>query len=369
MRSWMWILLGLSLPCLVAVEAAGQQLPPPLPSPSQPPLSPPLQALQGKIRRTLSYYYQRPPRVAEQSPWSVMHSLVAFGIDTELDAGDRHVNAVGWLCWNQPARGIRLLEIQNSLPAPRQGPGLEGHQGQLLAMLAQSRVRADYGIKVAGQDFTVADLVRHEQRGCRSGQELTFKLMGLSHYLPSDSRWNNDRGESWTIQKLIKLELGQPVNGAACGGSHRLMGLSYAVEKRKQRQEPIHGEWEKAAGYLQQYHRYTFTLQNPDGSFSTSWFVGRGQSADLTERLRTSGHVLEWLAFSLPADQLEDPRMLRSVDYLVDLLWDGRGRDWPVGPLGHALHSLVIYDQRALGGIPGQPAKELARPPEVSRLP
>ncbi|MDP7206414.1 MAG: hypothetical protein QGH11_12645, partial [Pirellulaceae bacterium] len=86
MRSRVWILLGLVLPCLVAGEAVGQPLPTPLPSPSRPPLSAPLQDLQGKIRRTLRYYYQRPPRVAEQSPWSVMHSLVAFGIDTELDA-------------------------------------------------------------------------------------------------------------------------------------------------------------------------------------------------------------------------------------------------------------------------------------------
>ena len=368
MRPWLTLLLGLVLPPLAAVEAAGQQLPA-LSSPSREPLSPTLQALRGEIRRTLAHYYQRPLRVAEQSPWSVMHGLVAFGVDTELDAGDRHVNAIGWLCWNQPARGIRLLEIQGSLPAPRQGPGLEGHPGQLLSMLAQSRVRADYGIKVGGRDFTVADLVRHEQRGCRAGQELTFKLIGLAHYLPGDSRWKNDRGESWTIGRLVEYELSRPVNGAACGGSHRLMGLSYAVQKRKQRQEPVDGPWERAAGYLEQYQQYTFKLQNPDGSFSTNWFVGRGQSADMTERLRTSGHLLEWLAYSLPDRQLEDPRLLRSVQYLVRLLWDGRERSWPVGPLGHALHALVIYDERALGGTPGEPAKELPRPPEVSRLP
>ncbi len=142
---WM-ILLCLSVPLSLAGVVIGQQLPE-LPPTTRGQLSLRLQSLQPEIRRTLAYYYHRPINVAEKTPWSVMHSLVAFGVDTELDAGDRRVNAIGWLCWNQPARGMRLLEIQGSLPAPRQGPGLEGHAGQLLSMLAQSRVRAEYGVK------------------------------------------------------------------------------------------------------------------------------------------------------------------------------------------------------------------------------
>ncbi len=364
---WM-ILFCLSLPLSLAGDAVGQQLPE-LPPATRGQLSLRLQSLQPEIRRTLAYYYQRPINVAEKSPWSVMHSLVAFGVDTELDAGDRRVNAIGWLCWNQPARGMRLLEIQGSLPAPRQGPGLEGHPGQLLSMLAQSRVRAEYGVKVSGNDFTVADLVRHEQRTCIGGQELTFKLIGLAHYLPSQSRWKNDRGENWTIERLIQEELAQPVNGAACGGSHRLMGLSYAVQKRKQREQPVDGQWLRAARQVEQYQQYTLRLQNTDGSYSTSWFAGRGQAADQAERLRTTGHLLEWLAFSLPVEQLEDPRVINSVQYLVDLLWNGRQQEWSIGPLGHALHALVIYQERAMDGIPGQPAAGLDRPVGVSRLP
>ncbi|MEE2989228.1 MAG: hypothetical protein VX715_01360 [Planctomycetota bacterium] len=364
---WM-ILLCLSVPLSLAGDAVGQQLPE-LPPTTRGQLSLRLQSLQPEIRRTLAYYYHRPINVAEKTPWSVMHSLVAFGVDTELDAGDRRVNAIGWLCWNQPARGMRLLEIQGSLPAPRQGPGLEGHAGQLLSMLAQSRVRAEYGVKVSGNDFTVADLVRHEQRTCIAGQELTFKLIGLAHYLPSQSRWKNDRGENWTIERLIQEELAQPVNGAACGGSHRLMGLSYAVQKRKQREQPVDGQWLRAARQVEQYQQYTLSLQNPDGSYSTSWFAGRGQSADQSERLRTTGHLLEWLAFSLPVEQLEDPRVVNSVQYLVDLLWNGRQQEWSIGPLGHALHALVIYQERAMDGIPGQPGAGLDRPVGVSRLP
>ena len=368
MRTWLMILSGLCIQLAAASGASGQQLPV-ADHPVGASLSASLQATQLDIRRTLEYYYQRPLRVAEKTPWSVMHSLVAFGVDTELDAGNRHVNAIGWLCYNQPARGMRLFEIERSLPAPRQGPGLEGHRGQLLSMLAQSRVRPEYAIKVSGHEFTVADLVRHEQLTCQTDQELTFKLIGLSHYLPSDAQWKNDRGQAWTLGRLIHQELSQSVNGAACGGSHRLMGLSYAVQKRLQRGEVLDGEWKRAAQFLQQFQDYTFTLQNPDGSFSTNWFVGRGNSSDQLERLRTSGHVLEWLAFSLPADQLEDPRLLRSVNYLTSVLWDGRQRQWPIGPLGHALHALVIFNERALEGIPGRPAATFGSQADVSRVP
>ena len=100
---WM-ILFCLALPLSLAGDAVGQQLPE-LPPTTRRQLSPRLQSLQPEIRRTLAHYYHRPLSVAQQSPWSVMHSLVAFGVDTELDAGDRRVNAIGWLCWNHKTSG------------------------------------------------------------------------------------------------------------------------------------------------------------------------------------------------------------------------------------------------------------------------
>ena len=67
--------------------------------------------------------------------------------------------------------------------------------------------------------------------------------------------------ESWTIGRLVEYELSRPVNGAACGGSHRLMGLSYAVQKRKQREQPVDGQWARAALHVEQYQQYSFKLQ------------------------------------------------------------------------------------------------------------
>ena len=107
------------------------------------------------------------------------------------------------------------------------------------------------------------------------------------------------------------------------------------------------GEFRRAKKYLDDYHRYTLTkLQNADGSFSTEWFKAPGARPDLARRIQTSGHILEWLSYSLPVEMLLEDRVVRAAEYLTDIMHDKKGSDWEVGPLGHALHSLAIYDSR-----------------------
>ena len=317
--------------------------------------------LRNKVRDCLAAYYRRHERVADHSPWGIMHSLIAFGVDTQVIARGQKVNAIGWLCWNQPCLGMRLFYTSNGTLQCRMGPGVQGHAGQFLAMLAQSRVPIEYQIKAGGREFTVADLVELEKQTCRAGTELTFKLIGLSHYLKSDEEWKNNIGEKWSVSRLIKEELRQSVIGSACGGTHRMMGFSYAVRKRRQRKEPIDGQWKRAAKFVQDYHEYTLKLQNPDGSFSTSWFEGRGANPNIDRRLQTTGHILEWIVYSLDEDELKDERIIKAVDYLSDLMLKHRSRKWEIGPLGHAVHGLAIYDERVFGGKLGQRAEQLAR--------
>jgi len=50
------------------------------------------------------------------------------------------------------------------------GVGLQGHPGQLLAVLAQAQLRRDYPIWVAGREFKVDDLIENEKLTCRGGQ-------------------------------------------------------------------------------------------------------------------------------------------------------------------------------------------------------
>lgn len=317
-------------------------------------LPPEMEALRDRIRRVLAAYYGTPVNTRDHSPWEIMHWIVAYGVEAPVrrgGPGGDPITAIGWLCFNGRGGSQRLLypsgQEQFGL---HHGPGVQGHSGQFLAILAQSRVMRDYPIQIGDARFTVDDLVQHEKRTCRSGTELTFKLIGLAHYLDFDAQWQSDAGGTWNIPKLIREEIAQPIRGAACGGTHRLMGLSYVVQKRAKRGEPMIGQYRRAATYVRDYHKYTFKLQNPDGSFSTEWFRGRGNRPDPARKLQTTGHILEWLVFSLPEQELQDPRTVRCVRFLSHLLDRNRNRRWRIGPLGHALRALMLYDQRAFGG-------------------
>jgi hypothetical protein len=323
-------------------------------------LTPNQAELGAKIRRTLALYEPKHLNARDNSCWEVMHGLIAFGPRTEIfrdGPGGTTVNAMGWLSWSGRCKGSPLIVLENNHPHGLYGVGLEGHDGQYLAMLAQWRVRPESPMHVGGKDFTVADLIDEEKLSCQSGTELTFKLIALAHYLPSDAEWTSRLGEKWNIPKLIKAEIESPINGATCGGSHRLLGIANAVKERAKRDEPINGQWARAAKYISDYQRYTLgSLQNADGSFSTEWFnYPADRPGDIDRKIQTTGHMLEFIVWSLPADQLRDPRVVKAVDFLSDTLLANPDRAWSVGPLGHALHSLMIYHER-LYNEPALPA-------------
>jgi hypothetical protein len=318
---------------------------------SEPPvrISRQMAALKPRVDNVLRFYRGRPLNTVDDSAWSIMHSFLGYGLDAPLAVGNargRRTNAVTWMCANNPCAGRSLLYLNQGSIKGIQGPGFEGHPGQFLAMLAQIGVSKDHPLRVQGQDFTVEDLLRSEQLGCAANVELTFKLIATSHYLESDAQWTNDRGEVWDIPKLLRIELSQPVNGAACGGTHRIMACSYALRMRRLNGKPIDGAYATAEKYVRDYQRYAFSLQNRDGSFSSDWFKRRTSWGDENRQLQTTGHILEWLVFSLPHDELSDPRIVRSVDFLSGLMWRHRYLDWEVGPRGHALRALSLYQQR-----------------------
>jgi hypothetical protein len=318
---------------------------------SQTPLPPELANLRDRLRKVLAMYYPKHLNSRDHSCWELMHGIIAYGVDAKVfvtQPGGKTANAIGWMCYNQPCHGEQLffLDRGNQLVA-RKGPGLQGHLGQFMAIIAQSHVPADFPMKVGGKAFTVQDLIEHEKLDCRAGEELTFKLIGLSHYLDSDATWKSANGQTWSIQRLIQEELKQPIlRVAACGGTHRLMGHSYALYKRRKQGKPIDGQFARAEKFIADYHKYSFSLQNADGSFSTKWFEMKEARPDIDRRLKTTGHIFEWMAFSVAEEQLRDPRMVKAANYLVNLLASQPNRQWEVGPLGHGLHALRIYDRR-----------------------
>ena len=312
------------------------------------------------IRKCLSYYFQQKENTSTRSPWGLMHALIAFGVDTEFISRGKEVNAAGYLCWNGSGRGQRLFSIRKGQIHTPIGPGFQGHEGQFLAILAQSRVQKDYPLRISGKRLTVQDLIEHEQRTCRPKSELTFKLIGLSHYLPINATWECNNGSQWDLERIIKEELAQPVVGAACGGTHRMMGFTYAVQKRIRKGGEITGQWERAEKFVSEFVDYTLELQNSDGSFSTKWFEGRGNENSKARKLQTTGHLVEWLVATLPPERLREQDIAQAVDFLAKLMWKDRRMKWEVGPKGHAVRALALYDERVFGSKPGSRDEMLA---------
>jgi hypothetical protein len=314
-----------------------------------PPLTRNQKALREQVRRVLRYYYDHPLNTNERSPWEVMHVALSYEVHSRILQGGpqgKPVSAVGWLCFNQNCRRMKLMYVDDEGELNvRVGPALQGHRGQLLAILAQAKVSSEYPMRVDGHEFKIKDLIKSEMETCYPRTELTFKLIGLMHYLDSETQWVNDQGMQWNMRKLVTEEIRQPIRGAACGGTHRLSGLTLAYKTREARGESVDGEYAQAKRFVAQHQQYTFRTQNPDGSFSTNWFQGREDQQDIDRKLKTTGHMLEWLLYSATDKELNNPRTTKAVYFLTNLMYQNRYRDWEAGPLGHALHALVVYDR------------------------
>ena len=348
---------SVAVPAKRPADSGGVGLQPPAkPTGVAAPATPRFARLRARIAQTLAAYQRRPLNTAQHTPWEVMHGFIAFGIPTKLrvggPAGDP-VNAIGWVNTGGRCGGQVMLAAAGDRLTALRGIGVQGHSAQYLAVLAQCRVAMNSPITIQSKAFTVADLVQEEKLACKSGTELTFALIALAHYLPTDSQWTARDGKQWSLEKLVAEEIEQPIRGAPCGGTHRLFGLAYGCQRRLRATGQLDGVYLRADKFVRDYQQFTLTkLQNRDGSFSTEWFkYPADREDDIDRKIQTTGHILEWLVASLDQEALFQPRVTAAVEFLSASLAREPSRDWKIGPLGHALHALTIYQERAWGTV------------------
>ena len=336
-------------------------------SESKPQLGPEMIALRDRVRQTLDANFRQSLSTRENTPGELIHFCLAFGCEATV----RHtsgpggaINAVGCLAWNFPCAGYRLLRTDTDRFITRIGYGFQERPGQFLAVLAQSGVPDDYELRVGDARGTVADLLVYEKLTCQSGTDLSNKLIGLAFYLDEDQKWKNETGEDWSVARMVQEELDRPAGVDDVEATDRLLGLSYAVDRRIRRNQAIEGPLLRARDYVDEYRDYVLELQNPDGSWHPRFFAVTGASSDSEGLLRSTGHILEWLALCSPKDDLNDPRLVRSVAYVTTLLNQQGSRRSPtsmtprqIAARMHALRALSVYDRRFF---------KPADPPQVS---
>ena len=139
--------------------------------------------MRGMMQQCLRYYYQRPEIANRRSNWGMMHSIMVYGIDTKVIVGRKKYSAIAWIAGNNACRGQKLLSEQDGELIAKSGVGLQGHPGQLLAVFSLAGVPDNYTLYAGETKYNVQDLIEAEKLACKRGEELTFTLIGLAHYL------------------------------------------------------------------------------------------------------------------------------------------------------------------------------------------
>jgi hypothetical protein len=351
-------------PEAVQADAAqpSAELPPPGPACSDP------DELRARIDAAVESVRRR-DLLTTHGFWTVFHGILGLGPEaTVRDPWGRRVRATDYVFDGGELRGLRFLPTRYGLDV-QSGPTFvgQGHQDQFVAEMAQWGVPADRPVRVGGREYRFLDFVRHSQMraSVTAGQELSWAVVAVGQYLGTDLEWVNGAGERLRFEDLVRYELAAPVESAACGGTHRLFGLSWAYRLHRGRGGRAAGAWADVPAKVATYRDRARRYQNPDGTFSTAYFRGWGDAADPQLRVSTTGHTLEWLALALPDDELREAWVRDAARALADLLTGLRDEPVEAGPLYHAVHGLLLYRTRVYGGPPAGCSRPLVPPDET----
>jgi hypothetical protein len=188
--------------------------------------------------------------------------------------------------------------------------------------------------------------------------EATWTLMAYSTYLPLDAGWTARDGSAWTIDRIVEMEADQEIDSSPCGGTHRLYGLALALNRHLAEGGQLTGVWQKADRQIQAAVAKAKANQQPDGSFSSQFFLRPAFSDDIDKRLGASGHTFEFLTLALSQEQVVEPWMNRGLLALLDMLERTEQVELECGGLYHAMHGLELYRLRRFGPPGATPATD-----------
>lgn len=339
-----------------AVQATSSAAQAPLPTDDQ---------LRAMVDDVLDVNYGRYLDTEKHAAWQIMHGVVGYGRALKISHQGELVYAVDWLLDGGRIRGWDFEPTEHGLNAPL-GTGGEragqGHPDQWLAILAQKGVGIDDPIIVRGKEYKIRDLVNQAQWNIYDNMEASWTVVGLSAYLPLDTRWTSKDGSEWTFERIVGMEARQNINESACGGTHRLGFLSMVVNQYLNEGGELTGGWAEAQRVIDEHVAKARQFQQPDGSFSASYFQRASNSPDVAVRIGTTGHTLEFLCIAMTDDQLKEDWVTRATVTLCNLLDRTRDMEVECGALYHALNGLQLYRYRRFGQRQYDPAIEPDKP-------
>ena len=363
-RRWSYVLCCAAALCFVGACDRGSGSNTPL-TPTQVNSSLPSDdELQRLLDEVLDYNNtHRRLNLRDHAAWQIIHGALAYegafqiedtqgqlvsAIDYALNGG---TDLKGWtmvrgdkLRDNPPRFGLKAVLEQGSKTG-------QGHSDQWLGYLADCDIKLDQKIKVGSETYTLEDLLLQTEYDVPRNvdREYSWTLMGLTAYRPTSYEWTASDGNSWSIAKLMEIEVGHDLGMSACGGTHRMCGITIAYNRHVAAGGAIEGPWAAAKKKIDDAVLASKQYQNSSGGLSTNWFQRPGNSPDVKESLGCTGHALEFVVLASTDEQLHDPWIRRSVVYLCKLLDKTKSVELECGALYHALHGLVLYRERVFG--------------------
>ena len=367
--------------------------------------------LKARVDEVLEYTERRymDTGVGRHAAWQIMHGVLAYPDTLLVVHKGEHVNCLEWLLNGGDLRGFDLQDTPFGIDTVLEGGSKmgQGHDDQWLCILSQAGLKWDqkfiYKDKLMAEPVektgTIAEMVRATQWGAwekvqdydngsaRANPEiaeLSWSIIGLTafpEHVSFDEPWvlkidadripkeglnekeqakekEIARERTLSMEDIVRVETKQAqegLGGAACGGTHRLIGLAMAV-KRYQAWKRSRGEDDKLSGAWQEAHGVVRTaiatvkeFQNADGSFSASWLERSSTNFEFNDRISKSGHTLEFLAIALTDDELTQPWVIKAVAHLCELFDRTQKLEIECGGLYHAAHGLVVYRERRWG--------------------
>jgi hypothetical protein len=291
--------------------------------------------------------------------WQIMHGVVCYGSELMINTPDRgRVGALDYAFNDGLINGFELSLGDTPLPGTgrtgiraRVEPGSyigQGHPDQWLAMCAMSSVPIDTEVLVGGQRRTLLDWCRQAQWDVSRNhlEEFSWTLIALTHYLPNEPSWMTADGVRVDWELLVETELSYDLDDSPCGGTHRLSGLVRALNAKQRLGLPDSQVWSRARRVVDDCIVNCRVNRGSDGSLSSYYFVRPTKSADLAAELASSGHLFEFLALALPAEELEQTWVKVAGLRVCEILERTRDIEMECGALFHALNGLRLYRDR-----------------------
>ncbi len=315
-------------------------------------------ALEERIDKVIEKARERSLRSDVNTPWVVMHAVVAFEKEVEVHdvASGKSLKGIDYLMGHAKFDGKLIYQDDDGKPTLQtRGPGdksflVQDHVDQFLFAYADAGVDLDREIiSRTGRKFKVRDKLNYAKKGFRDDQELGWTLVAFSTYVPFDEEWKADTGKKYRIEDVMRLAIARDPRRETEGGPHHLYGVAYALRRHLDQGGKLEGAWKAAKQYLNKYVGISKKFQQADGAFSASVFYRSSRPRTPRHLVSTTGHALEWMSVAMSPTELRQDWVLNAVDRLVVDLEKFPTKVFSDGGLYHAAHALRRF-REATGG-------------------